>query len=625
MISKITIAIMVIFLLVLYKYRYTHLPIKRISNGSNIIDVFKRTSTKYSNHPALKIKRQNKWQHITYSNYYEHCKDFANTLHIINIQGPVCIIGCNAPGWFYAHLGSMMANVIPIGIYPSTKPIVCKGIINNCNPELLVVENMVQLNKFAKSILSKNNKIKAVVSYSNVINKKMKKLLKIPIYTWSEFIDIGTSTQSTKNNIIVSKIATIIYTSGSTSNIPKGVMITHDNIISMATAMIDRLNCPQLNIEYTKERFVSYLPLNHIAAQMLDIYIPIYIASTVWIADKGALKKSTLRYTLQEAHPTIFASVPRVWEKIMEKVEIQKGKTSKILNFFVDNISNLINIKHHIITKELGLNKCKYFITMGAPISQSVVNYYNSLGINLYNIYGMSETTGPISISTICHNRYGSVGKPIDNIKIKIDKKGEILVHGPTVFSSYYRNPEETSNVFDSDGWFHTGDTGYVDKDGYLFIDGRIKDIIITSGGENVAPIPIEDSIRNNIPLIDQIIVVGDNKKYLTALITLKIKPTPSGESTVLFTKDAKDILKSIGSKSDNIIDAVDDLVIKKYIDKRIKKINTVAPSNVHTIKKWIIIPEVFTIKGGEYTPTMKLRRKYIYTKHKKYIDMLYQ
>lgn len=616
------IIIVVLFFVILGIYSRKPDSIININKKHTIVDTFRNIVKKYHNHPAFKIKYNNKWMTVKYGEYYRQCNEFANSLLAIKVQRPILIIGNNAPEWSYAYIGSIMSNLIPVGVYPTSTPHICTEILNNCTPEVLIVEDMKQLQKFINPITSKNTKIRVVVSYSEIIDKELEKTLKIPVYTWNQFLNMGKyiNIDIERRQIKHSDVATIIYTSGTTGK-PKGVMITHNNIVHMIDMLIKRMNkCPTIHLNYAKERLVSYLPLNHIAAQLLDIYLPIYIAATVWTTRLKPAKEFAL--ALNKAKPTIFAGVPRVWEKIMETIEAKKNELPFMKRLLIDISSNFIDIYSYFAIKKLGLDECKYNITMGAPISHSVLEYYRNIGSPLYNVYGLSETSGPISMETPCQNSFGSVGMPLDNINIKIKDK-EILVSGPTIFYGYYGNDEATNQAFDSDGWYKTGDMGYI-HDGYLYITGRRKELIITSGGENVAPTEIEDRIKKYCPLIDHAIVIGNNKKYLTVLLTLKIEVAPDGDQTILFTKNAQNILKLIGSKSQNIIDAREDKIIKQYIDESIKKVNNEASSNVHTIKKWIILPNAFSIKGGELTPTMKLKRNYINEKYKKYIDYLY-
>ena len=650
MISIILIIIILIIMILLQnKNKYIYKPVKHgdFKKYLTILDVFKQTAKKYKRHPSIKVRRKNIWKFISYGEYYKQCKKFAKSLLANNVKSPVLIIGHNAPGWFFAYLGSMMVGVVPVGIYPTTKKHACQKIVQDCNPEVLVVENASQLKKFVNMIASKKSKIRMIITYSSAVDITIEEALKIPIYTWGEFIEQSKKYNNEKKfksiKIFPNRIATIIYTSGTTGK-PKGVMISHQNITSMANMIIKQLCSPpkskssfdsaldslsleddhsHVNLEYGKERIVSYLPLNHITAQLLDIFIPLYTAATVYIADNSALK-SSLYDTLQTAKPTLFAAVPRIWEKMAEAIENKHMNLSLIERIFIDLSGNIIDIFNNTAIKKLGLDVCKYAITTAAPISQNTMDYFSDMGIQLHNIYGMSETTGPISVSTPRYNRRGSVGKILSDIDIKILNK-EILVKGPSVFGGYYRNYKDTKTAFDSDGWFYTGDMGYVDKDGYLYITGREKDIIITSGGEIVSPVSIENTVKDLIPLVDHAVVIGDRKKYLSLLLTLKLEVTSTGEPTVLFTKEAKNILKLIGSESQNSVDVTDDSQIKQYIDNGIKEVNKLATSNVHTIKKWVILPIIFTEKSGELTPTMKLKRRFIYKKYKDYIDGLYE
>lgn len=527
---------------------------------NTILDLFNFIQIKYPNHSALAVRRNNKWKYINYTTYYNECLKFANTItHLCNKKDiTTCIIGYNAPGWFYSHLGTMMTGGKSIGIYPTCNSDMCEYIINNTKPDILVVQNSYYLNKFTKFI--NNSSIKYVISYSAIISCN----LNIPVYSWKDI--------KLYNNILnypnVDDIATIIYTSGTTGkpshrgvrekiynflSLSKEVIITHKNIISMISSLLK--SCNNLFEYGKKERIISYLPLNHIAAQLTDIYLSLATLTTVYFTDPKALK-STLVYNLEQVKPTIFMGVPRVFEKIKEK--LSKYKLSKYFKSYTKY--------------KLGLDQCKYIISTGAPIDLDTLNFFKSLDLTIYNAYGLSETCGPVTISTPHSNKTGSVGKPIKNIQIKIINN-EILIKGPTV----------TTN-----DWFNTGDLGYFDNDGYLFITGRSKDIIITSGGENISPKLIEDRIKKYIPEINHVIIIGNKKKYLTCL---------------LFTKK-------------NIND--------KILNNKFNLINKQAISPVHTIKKWKLLHNKLSIENGELTPTMKLKKDYIIKKYNKYIKDMY-
>lgn len=614
-----------LIILILFPFRnYTFDPIKLFNPNLTIIDVFKNIAHDYPSHPALKVYRVSKnkrhagkWKTITFRTYFNMCSRFANSLLALGLDNSssVCIIGHNAPGWFIAHLGSLMAGVKSVGIYSSNLDDACAHIVNNCRPIVLVVENSLQLRKFMPILLdSKHCPIQFIVSYGTSIDSP----LSLPIYTFNQFLHIGSSS-SFDPFISNNHVATIIYTSGSTGH-PKGVVLTHHNLSSITNSMIRRLNSStSVHLQMANERIVSYLPLNHIAAQLLDIYLPVVSATTVWLADPLALK-SSLKRTLCAAKPTIFAAVPRVWEKIMENIQSVKMNKSIIERGIFDFTAHFATYFKRAIIRQIGLDQCQYQISTAAPISQSVKDFFADLCLPLYDVYGMSETTGPVSVSIPDANRYGSVGKLLDHVKIKI-KNNEILLKGPALFAGYFNNPD---TCLDQSGWFYTGDTGYLDKDKFLFITGRTKDIIITAGGENISPLNIESHIKDLLPLVEHAVVIGDQRKFLSLLLTFKLHTTTDGDSTILFTDLARSILNMIGSNATTIISALDDKSIQRYINNGIKTLNRSAVSNAHTIKKWILLPHSFTVSGGELTPTMKIKRSFINHKYKALIQSLY-
>jgi long-chain-fatty-acid--CoA ligase ACSBG len=568
------------------------------ANSKTIIDLLEFNRKKYPNNTALKYCRNNEWVSVSYKEYYNNVKKIAHNLnHWIGQGSKVAIIGTNSVGWVYAYLGSIMNNGISIGLYPSASSKMCQDILNDCSPDVLIVESDEQLSKFTNLNMSS---IKFILYYSTV-SENLISNFKIPVINMSVFMD-------DKNNVKLKKpepsnIASIIYTSGTTGE-SKGVVITHENIMASLTSLSQELISSE-NVNITiEERIVSYLPLNHIAGQLFDIYMPIYILGTVYFADKDALKSSLVN-TMIYVKPTIFLGVPRVWEKIMENIELKlekiglKGKIAKIFG------------KSKIVS-QIGLNEVKLCFTGAAPISNGVKNYFGNLGLPLYDIYGLSETSGPITISLPNKTKIGSVGKLVDGIKLKILKNGEILLKGKQVSNGYYNKIITTYNK-SSNNWFRTGDLGYIDDDGYLFITGRKKEIIITAGGENISPCPIEESVKSNISYIDHAVVIGDKRKFLSMLLVLKT------EEDGAICKKAKKIDNSIIS----FIDAIKSKPLKDDINKKMEMINNNSVSNASKIQKWTIVPNQFIV-GDELTATMKLRRNYISDKYYDLINEIY-
>lgn len=541
-----------------------------------IIDYLKYIAKKYPKKDALKVKEGKKtWKSINYYTYYKNVVNFAQSLNWwLGPNTNIAILGFNSPGWFYAHLGCMLNGGKPIGMYPTSTTDVCKQILDNSDAEVLVVEDDSQLQKFVGINMTK---IKLILYYAP-ISPKMTDKFTAPVISMGSFMKKKDNIQFPK--IKMSDIATLIYTSGTTGT-PKGAMITHQNIMTSLRRTLMLLKTKSSITNIGQEKFISYLPLNHIAAQMMDIYFPIITLGSVWFADKDALK-SSLGETIKDVKPSIFIGVPRVWEKIQEKIESELNKSTLpkqlLTSFFNDKI-----------LEKIGLNECKLAISAAAPISLSTKQFFANIKIKINDIYGMSETCGPISISLPNLERDNSVGAPL--MGVKIGKDNEILVKGDNVFAGYYKNKKETELYYTKDGWFKTGDLGYLDKDGFLYVTGRKKELIITAGGENISPIPIENKLSEFLKkYFDYIVVIGDKRKFLSVLLA---GPKKLPEN------------------------------INAIIADSINETNKISQSNAYTIKKFIIIHDKFSV-GEELTPTMKVKRSFVNKKYNSKIEKLY-
>lgn len=609
MIAEIIICIVIalwIGILIKNKRRYlsTINNVSLPSSMDNFIQLFYYITTKYQNTNALV---SNKGDHITYKMYGDLVQQFGSSLITkwgISKGDRVGIIGFNSPLWMVAHLGTMCAGGVSVGIYPTNSKESCSYIMNHSSVKVLVVENEKQLMKFLDgntNLLNYDN-LRVVVSYGGKISQEIKDINKILIIDdWSKFVDLDISPELTdrRNNINPSDPATFIYTSG-TTGVQKAVIVSHHNIVSIIKSFVDRLRDQnELGLNQGCERIISYLPLNHIAAQMFDIYMAITGAMTVYFADPDALQGS-LGKTILKVKPTMFIGVPRVWEKMEEKIKEELNNLpwwkKTIVNILTEHVPN---IKNNFILGKLGLDQCKYQVTAAAPISQETKDFFINLDFRLYDLYGMSETTGPVTMNLPDSYNDKSVGKVLNNLNIKIgedgliNQEGEIMIKGNTVFAGYFDLPEQTQEVFTHDKWMKTGDLGKIDHRGFLYLTGRSKELLITAGGENVPPVPIEDSIKKHMSFVSDVMVIGDKRKFLSALLTIK-------------------------SSDNNNTD------IKNLIDQHMVLVNKDCISSAQQIKKWIIVPNVFTVDTGELTPTMKLRRKFISDKYNKEIDEMY-
>jgi long-subunit acyl-CoA synthetase (AMP-forming) len=371
--------------------------------------------------------------------------------------------------------------------------------------------------------------------------------------------------------------------------------------------------------------FLSYLPLSHVAEQMTTIHGPLFAGYCIAFAE--SMEK--LPENLREIRPTIFLGVPRVWEKIQSKIQekavhasafkkqIAKWARKVGLKYGQDTEKNSVlsyqladKLVYSKVRKALGLDRCKMQITGAAPISKNTLEFFLSLGIPLYELYGMSECTGPATVSNPEHFKTGTAGPCIKGAELKIGDDGEILIRGRHVFLGYLNDEAATKEVLDRDGWLHSGDLGELDSNGYLTITGRKKNLIITAGGENIAPEMIENKLKT-IPEIEQAVVVGDRRKFLTALITLTPEALQLAKKKEIHTS-AKDVLELTNCDK-----------FYEYLANQIEEING-GIARVQTIKNFRVLPSTFSEETGELTPTMKIKRGVVLKKYATEIEAMY-
>ncbi|XP_033749822.1 long-chain-fatty-acid--CoA ligase ACSBG2-like [Pecten maximus] len=606
-----------------------------------------RQRKKLPNGLAVAVKRDGDWKKWTYQQYYDDVRKAAKAFIKLGLEpyNAVSILGFNSPEWAIADLGAIFAGGLATGVYTTNTPEACKFILSDSRTNVAVVENDVQLQKIIK-IWDDLPHLKAIVQYTGELKEA-----KENVYTWKDFMakgeDVPDSTLQERLNIQApNKACTLVYTSGTTGN-PKGVMLSHDNI-----TWICRQHGRNVNYKFGVEVAVSYLPLSHIAGQLMDIHIPIAFGGSIYFAQPDALK-GTLKNTLQEARPTAFFGVPRVWEKFMEKM-VEKGKAVTGVKKMIGTKAKEIGLRgvyakmnkqwmpfgwtlanvlvFNKVKAELGLDRCAMTYTGAAPISKETIEYFYSLNIPLLSVFGLSESTGPHTVDTVTEFRIGSVGKETPGCETKIenpeeDGNGEICMWGRHIFMGYLRNEAKTVETFDEAGWLKSGDIGRKDKDGFLFVTGRIKELIITAGGENVAPIPIEGNVKEALPCVSNCMLIGDQRKFLTMLISLKVEMNvETGAPTDNLTQDAVEWCKSIGSEATTMADVLDnkDKNVLKAIQAGIDQANTKTTSRATKIQKWTILPTDFSIPGGELGPTLKTRRPKIVQKYEQTIEAFY-
>ena len=367
--------------------------------------------------------------------------------------------------------------------------------------------------------------------------------------------------------------------------------------------------------------------------------------------------QGTLVETLKEARPTMFLGVPRVYEKMeeaMKNIAATKPDVLKRISAWAKGVGFQASLKQaqkeappfcykvahptilNTIKKAVGLDACKLFIVSAAPMPRSTLEYLLSLNWLIFNFYGMSECAGPTTANMWGYANLFSGGKAMPGTEMRImDKqrnevaageRGEICWRGRNNFMGYYKQPEESIRTIDEEGFLHSGDEGYVDSDGFLFVTGRFKEIIITRGGENVAPVPIEQAIKDRCLLVSNAFVVGEGKKFLSALITLKCIMSPSLDPTDDLPEASKRILAEIESSATTVSEALKCPKVKSLVENAIRDYNVNdSVSKAQYVQKWVFLPGDFTQAGGEMTPTMKIKRPKVVEKYTSYIDPLYE
>lgn len=473
-------------------------------------------------------------------------------------------------------------------------------------------------------------------------------------WRWSELEavqtdDVELEYKKRAADIVANECCCLIYTSGTVGK-SKGVMLSHDNLTWDPYSVSVHLG----DLQMGKEVLVSYLPLSHVAGQMVDIFVPLTIAGAVYFADRDALKGSLVK-TLVEAQPTLFLGVPRVFEKIQEKmmaVGSQSGALKRVVGSWAKNVA----LQHHLdrmagrpsnslqykiankivmskVKQALGLLRTKYMVTGAAPMSVETKKYFLSLDMPILDVYGMSETTGGHSLSTLEAPTFETSGRSMPGIKTKIintDEKGhgEICVKGRHIFMGYLNDEEKTLEAIDDDGWLHTGDIGYIDNDGFIFITGRIKELIITAGGENIPPVAIENLVKGECSAISNAFLIGDKRKFLTMLVTLKTEMNSEGSPKDELASEALKWLEELElkyTKLSEILAAGPDPKVVQTIQEAINRANKNSVSNAQKVQKFAILPHDFSIPTGELGPTMKLKRNVVVEKYNEIIEKFYK
>lgn len=637
-------------------------PVKlRIANdgiGSleplSVPDLLNRTVRDYPDHTALMFKNTQKvWQPVTYREYRDRVHKMAKVFIKLGLEPhyTVSVLAFNSPEWFISELAAIHAGGIITGVYTTNSAESVQHVLESSRSNIVVVDDAKQMEKIY-SIKSKLPHLKAVIQttapYAPYVRRED------GYYRWSELEEMNTDDveeefKTRLANIAINQCCCLVYTSGTVGN-PKGVMLSHDSLTWDSYTIGKRLD----GIQYGKEVLVSFLPLSHIAAQMVDIFLTMQFACTIYFADKDAMK-GTLVNTLQEAKPTRMLAVPRVYEKIQEKmlaVGAQSGTAKKMIVGWAKSVT----LQHHTNAMEgkptnswqyrfvrnfllskvkdaLGLSRCVTLVTAAAPMDPETKKYFMSLDLPIMEAFGMSETSGAHSLTMADNYNFNTIGKTLGGAETKIanpDERGhgEICMRGRHILMGYIGEEAKTKEALDEEGWLHSGDVGYIDEKEFVYITGRIKELLITAGGENIPPVHIENLVKNELMQVSNALLIGDRRKFLTMLVTLKTQMNlDTGEPRDELTSETIAWVKGLGldyTKLSQIIAAGPCPKVLQAIQEGIDRANTKAISNAQKIQKFALLPTDFSMPGGELGPTLKVKRNVVLEKYKDIIEAFY-
>lgn len=588
--------------------------------------LLKIQAEKFGERPALSFKKGRKYLTLNYQQLYQRALMTARGLTKAGVKAGdrIAIFSENRAGWAIADLGIQCALAVNVPIYATNTGAQAAYVISHCEARIVFVSNRLQYEKLL-GVREQIPQVELIVSFERFFGDS-----RLPVYTLYQLSEISHPITVEEKKQIEEQFAsstpedllTIIYTSGTTGK-PKGVMLSQSNMLMNAWYGLQRLGGPEQSATY-----LSFLPLSHVLERTAGYYTALMTGSHIAYAENV----NTVVENMLEIKPTAIVSVPRLFEKIYSRIyenvhlmsppkrkmfhtAVEVGREYIYRKYVQQQPTGLLGIKYRIfdrlifrkIRNKFG-DSLRFFISGGAPLDKTINEFMWIIGIPVFEGYGLTETSPAVTLNSLQQIRFGSVGQPLKETEMKLAEDGELLLKGPQLMQGYYRNPKASAEAF-VDGWFKTGDIARIDEEGYLYIVDRKKEIIVTAGGKNIAPQPLENELKLD-KYISQAFVYGDQKPYLVALLT------PNLERLI-----------ELGHQENLDYLAIEELVanqrVQQLFAERIAHLNKQLPP-YETIKKFVLLSREFSVEGGELTPTLKLKRKVIYQLYKEKIEQLY-
>lgn len=578
---------------------------------------------------ALREKVKGIWRTISWAEYGERAMHVGLGLHALGLRRGegAAILSRNGPEWVFSDMGIIGAGGVSVGVYETSAAAQVAYILNDAQARFIFVENDEQLDKVL-AVRAECPNLARVIVYDM---KGLRDLCDPLVLSFADLCEAGRRIAGEQpglwaelNDVAApDDLALLIYTSGTTGP-PKGAMISHRNV-AFAVA-----NVPDVFPVDGRDDHLSFLPACHVFERLFGVWLPIAHGMTVSFAED----LDTVPENLREVQPTIFAAVPRVWEKFYSSITLAvrdatplqrwaygralalarpmadrllAGEQPSLAQRLGYGLAYLLVLKN--VRRMIGIDRCRICLSSAAPISPELLRWYRTLGINIVEGYGMTETTGAITVNPPQRFKLGSVGRPLPDTSVRIGDDGELMVRGGHVFQGYLNQPAKTAEVM-ADGWFRTGDVGSIDADGFVRVTDRLKDVIITAAGKNITPSEIENELKFS-PYISDAVVVGDRRPFLSCLVMIDADNVArfAQENRVPFTNyasltQAEAVVELIGQQ----IEAVN----RKF-------------ARVETIRAFRLIDKLLSPEDEELTPTMKLKRGLVNSRYASLIETMYR
>ena len=594
------------------------------AKAPTIVHLFREQARSRAQAPALRHHHGASWQAITWRAYERAVAEIAVGLRAWGLDpgDRVGLLSGNRAEWHLADLGTLAAGMVTTPVYATSSSSQVAHVLTDAGVRLCFVEDGDQLAKLLvrRDELPELRHAVVLRPLEGVEDGFVRTLADLRAAGAEVLAEGPDAFDRLVSEVTPDQLATLVYTSGTTGP-PKGAMITHANVMATVRSLTSLIELSP------DERFLSFLPLSHITERSVSHFGQVASGGETWFARSLA----TVPDDLRACRPTAFFAVPRVWEKFRESITDGIAEAPAPVRAALQAYLRLAERRGdqppsalprpdrlayealdltvgRLLRWRMGLDRARLLASGAAPVHPDLLRWFHGIGLPIAEGYGQTEVTLCTTLNPLDAVKVGTVGRPIPGVEVRIADDGEILVRGPNVCQGYWNQPAATAELIDADGWLHTGDLGVLDADGYLRIAGRKKDLIITAYGKNIAPAEIETALRNE-PLISQAVVVGENRPYLTALLTL----------------DVDAVTQWAHSEGHAIsVEALrDDERVRAAVAEAVERVNA-QHSHAEGIRRWRILPQDLTVAAGELTPTLKVRREVVTAANAELIEEMY-